>query len=206
MAGCLVAFLALLEFAYPEELLGAVESTSFQTEAQVFKQEELIVDILSLNFDEKKKTISGEISANLPNETDILLHLRSEKPNAAGKGITLLLDYKAKVIDEKIQLNNVPIYEFSDIPQENTSYFLSLDIPINQEINEGWLESRYDNNYLNLNIRDEGYERNASLEVADTITIAQGYSSDEVIKMTEERVLQEKEQKQKELQTKKRML
>lgn len=205
MMGCLISFIALFQFAYPEELLTGAQQTTIETEVEgeASKQVELYVNIVNLQFDEKKKTISTEITANLPDNTEILMHLRSEKPNASDKGVALLLDYEAEVIDEKIILDKVPIYQFSGVPQKDTNYFLTLDIPISEESNEDWLEGRYEDDYSNLKVNDKEYGRYANLEVADTITIANGYSPDEVVKMTDEKIRLEEEQNQQEIQARK---
>ncbi|MBX0313292.1 hypothetical protein [Planococcus glaciei] len=202
-AGSFIVFLALFYFAYPEELLEPTETSSFEAEGEAATLEELTVEIIELDFDEKKKIISTEITANLPNDTDVLVHLRSDKTNASGEGVALLLDYKAKVMNGKILLDEVPIYAHSGIPQKNANYFLTLDIPINQDSNKEWLEERYDDNYSNLNVRDEGYERYANLDMADTITIPNGFSPEEVMKMTEEKTRLEEEQKLAEMKKKK---
>lgn len=198
-----IAFLALFSFAYPEELLETDPSFSVETLNKDQIGEKLIVNINELEFDENKKTISAKVTANLPDNTDVLLHLRAEKPNVSDKGVALLLDHEAKVVNGEIHLDAIPIYAYSGVPQENTSYYLTLDIPINREKNKDWLENEFDKGFSNLDISDDGYERYANLEVADTIIIEEGFSPEEVVKMTEEKVQQEKKQRQIELQKKK---
>lgn len=204
MAIFTIAFLTLFNFAYPEELLETDASFSEGAENEVLIREKLVVNINEIEFDENLQTISAKITANLPDNTDVLLHLRSEKPNESDKRVALLLDYEAKVVDGEIHLDNTPIYSYSGVPQENTSYYLTLDIPINQERNKDWLESEFDKGFSNIDVRDDGYERYANLEVADTIIIENGFSPEEVVKLTEEKAREQEKQRQINLENKKK--
>lgn len=170
------------------------DETTEETESN-----ELKAKVDKASFNKNTNTVSAVITTNLPEGTLARLHLQSEKPNAGGDGVSLLLDHETKVKDGKFIVTEVPL-QYNDVPQENTTYSFSMDIQVGGGINE---EKNIQNLYWNTSLSEYDDYNTVSLDEADSVIVKEGFTPDEVKKMMAERDRIEKEKEAQELKAKK---
>ncbi|MGG0845225.1 hypothetical protein [Peribacillus simplex] len=178
------------------------EETTEEAEPELV---ELTATVETATFNKQKNTVSAIINTNLPEGTLARLHLQSEKQNAAGDGVSLLLDQETKVKDGKFTVTEVPL-KYQEFPQENTPYTFSMDIEfgngVGNGVNEG--KEKIEDLYWNTSISEFDDHNTLSLDDADSFVVKEGYTSNEVKKMTAEQerldAEQERLEKEKEAQ------
>lgn len=173
------------------------EETTEEAEPELV---ELTATVENATFNKKKNTVSALINTNLPEGTLARLHLQSEKQNAAGENVSLLLDQETIVKDGKFTVTEVPL-TYQEFPQENIPYALSLDIETGNEVNEG--KKEIENLYMNTTLSEYDDHNTVSLDEADSVVIKEGYTPEEVKRITAERERLEKEKEAQELKAKK---
>lgn len=198
MIGCVILFVGLFQFAYPEELLNGTEPEDETVEVE---KESISVQPVSISFNDKENLIDVAVDTNLPANSIVDITLNDSEGNYWGTDFDLTVNGEGKVKAE------ITPYDPTTYPQ-NDEYLIDLTIAVNgddeddiENSNEDFLfdsklggfasdlkEYYADSTEVTVTLEDGYNSFNYELTVspAKTLLLDDGYSEEQVAQLQQD--------------------